>query len=292
MQTLEALNPIATAIYFVAVSGIAMLCTDPLLLFISLCGALLLFFLRNGARGMRTHAAYLLLFAVTALINPLVSHNGVTVLFVLNNSPITLEALLYGVTASAMIIAVLYWFRSFSQIMSSDKLLYIFGKLSPKLSLVLSMGLRYVPLFVAQMRRVSEAQTALGLYKDGNIIDKTRGRLRVFSVTVTWALENGIVTADSMTARGYGLSGRTHFSLFGFHRRDVLFIIAVLALFTVTCICAATGAIGFEFYPSLIPAEQTPFSAAGYISYGILAILPSAIEVKEKIKWKYLKSKI
>lgn len=292
MQTLNELNPIAAAVYFLAVAGTAMLCMDPLLLFISLCGSLLLFFLRNGTRNMRSHAAYFLLFAITSLINPFVSHNGVTVLFVLNDKPVTLEALLYGVTAAVMITAVLYWFRSFSQIMSSDKLLYIFGKLSPKLSLILSMGLRYVPLFLAQMRRVSEAQTALGLYKDGNIIDKMRGRLRVFSVTVTWALENGIVTADSMAARGYGLSRRTHFSVFGFHRRDVLFITAVLALFTVTCICAATGAIGFKFYPSLTPAEPTPFSAIGYISYGLLAVLPSAVEVKEKIKWKYLKSKI
>lgn len=292
MQTLDVLNPIAAAIYFIAVAGIAMLCIDPLLLFISLCGSLLLFFLRNGFCSMRSHVAYLLLFAVTALINPLVSHNGVTVLFMLNDNPITLEALLYGVTASTMILAVLYWFRSFSQIMSSDKLLYLFGRLSPKLSLVLSMGLRYVPLFINQMHRVSQTQTALGLYKDGNIVDKIKGRLRVFSVMITWALENGIVTADSMTARGYGLSKRTHFSVFRLQKSDAIFITTTLILFALTCTCAATGAIGFEFYPALAHAEQTTLSAVGYISYGILAILPSAVEVKEKIKWKYLKSKI
>ena len=44
--------------------------------------------------------------------------------------------------------------------------------------------------------------------------------MRALSVTVTWALENAVVTADSMKSRGYGLPGRTAFARQRFDGRD------------------------------------------------------------------------
>ena len=227
-----------------------------------------------------------------AVINPLFSHNGATVLFVINDSPITLEATLYGVVSSAMILAVLYWFRSFTQIMTSDKLLYVFGKLSPKLSLILSMGLRYVPLFNRQTKKINATQRALGLYKDDNIVDRIKGGTRVFSVLLTWALENGIITADSMAARGYGTGKRTHFSLFRFRRADVILILLTLILGTVACISLGTNSLDITFYPKIEISVFTPLSVWGLTAYALLTMLPTFVELKEKIKWNCLKSKI
>lgn len=292
MRRFDDCNPIVIAIYLIATAGIAMLCMNPLLLSLSLIGALSYYLSRNGSRGARFHLAALALFAVTALINPLVSHNGVTVLFVMNDNPVTLEATLYGIVAAEMIIAVFYWFALFTQIMTSDKLLYLFGKLSPKLSLVLSMGLRYVPLFGRQAKKINNAQRAMGLYKEDNVVDSSRGRIRVFSVLVTWALENGIVTADSMTARGYGLKKRRHFSIFKLRVSDAIILSLTLALATLTCACLALGKLDFEFYPYVKHAPLTWVSVIGYISYGALALLPTFSELEEKLKWKYLKSKI
>lgn len=292
MRSFEDFNPVAVTVYFLTVTGIAMFCMNPLLLSVSLLGAILFFLFRNGRKHGRTHFIWLLMFFFMALINPLVSHNGVTVLFVLNDSPITLEATLYGLTASGMVIAVLYWFRSFTQIMTSDKLLYLFCKLSPKLALVLSMGLRYVPLLSKQTKKVNDTQTALGLYKEDNIFDRIKGGLRVFSVMISWALENGIVTADSMTARGYGTGKRSHFSIFRFRKSDCSLLIITLILGTMTCAAIGTGALDFTFYPSVNPADITVMSYSGYISYGVLVLLPTIIGAGEKIKWKFLKSKI
>ncbi len=285
-------NPISVAIYIFAVSGIAMFCMNPILLSVSLIGALLLFLVRNGRRQAGSHFALLCLLCFIALINPLFNHNGATILFMLNDSRITLEALIYGAVASGMVIAVIYWFRTFTEIMTSDKLLYLFGKFSPKLALVLSMGFRYVPLFGRQAKKINQAQTALGLYKDDNIIDRTRGELRVFSVMLTWALENGIVTADSMTARGYGIGKRSHFSIFRFRLGDVLLMIISLILTTLTFVSLGVGALSVTYYPRVAFAEVTPFTYVGYISYALLVLIPILIETEEKIKWKYLKSKI
>ncbi len=292
MHSLENQNPIAVASYIFAVSGIAMFCMNPILLLASLVGGILLFIMRNGRKRLGSHFALLGLLCFMALINPLFNHNGVTVLFMLNDSRITLEALIYGAVASAMVLAVIYWFRTFTQIMTSDKLLYLFGGLSPKLALVLSMGLRYVPLFRRQSKKINETQRALGLYKEDNIVDKARGGLRVFSVMLTWALENGIVTADSMTARGYGVGKRSHFSIFRFRRGDVILMLISLTLTALTCISLGVGSLEVTYYPRFIFAEITPLTYVGYISYALLVLIPIFIERSEKIKWKYLKSKI
>ena len=283
-------NPIAASLYFLAVSGIAMFSANPIISAISLLGAVVLFLVNNGKKSLSYHLFSLLLFAIMSLVNPLVSHNGATVLFVINNNPVTLEALIYGICSSVTIIAVLYLFRSFTQVMTSDKLLYIFCVLSPKLALILSMALRYVSLFGTQIKKVQASQKALGLYKDDNIMDSFRGGIRVFSVMITWALENGIITADSMAARGYGIGKRSRFSLFRFKAEDVL-IISCTLLFSALTIYGISGA-EFEFYPYISAPEIDVKLVVGYISYGAMNLLPVIICVKEELKWKYLRSKI
>jgi len=285
-------NPIAVAIYFLAVICIAMFSMNPLLLLISLVGSFSLFIILSQKSAARTSLLFFALFLIMALINPLVSHKGATVLFVINDSPITAESIFYGITASAMVITVLYWFHSFTEIMTADKLLYIFGKFSPRLALILSMSLRFVPLFGKQSKKIEQTQTALGLYKDDNIIDRSRGKIRVFSIMVTWALENGIITADSMTARGYGTGKRSHFSIFKFRKHDLFLLISTVILTSATAVCLILGLFEFNFYPYISMARLSPLSVGGYISYGILCFLPTIIETEEKIKWKYLRSKI
>ncbi len=283
-------NPIAAALYFFAVTGIAMFSANPVISVISLFGAIVIFLMNNGRKSLSTHFFSAALFTVMALVNPIFSHNGATVLFVMNNNPVTLEALIYGVCAALTVIAVLYWFRSFSQIMTADKLLYLFGALSPKLALTLSMTLRYVPLFGTQIKKVHASQKALGLYKDDNIVDSFKGGMRIFSIMITWALENGIVTADSMTARGYGVGKRSRFSLFRFKAEDIFLICSTL-VFSVFSIYGAIGA-EFEFYPFISVPEADFRNIIGYASYGLLNLIPVIIGVKEELKWKYLKSKI
>ena len=293
MRSFSEYNPIAVAVWFLSVTGVAMFCNYPLLMVISLVGAVLFFLIRNGFTHGKTHLFFWLLFAVLALANPLVSHNGKTVLFVMNHNPVTLEAALYGVNSAVMIIGVLYWFRSFTQIMTSEKLLYITGALSPKLSLVLSMAMRFVPMFGRQSAKINAAQTAMGLYKDDNIIDDIRGKSRVFSVMVTWALENGIITADSMEARGFGTGRRTQLRRFRFTAADIAFLLTELALLLgITCAAVGTKSLSFEFYPSITAKAPDMLGVLGLISYGLMILMPMILETEVSLKWKYLRSAV
>ncbi len=286
------LNPAVIMTYYLSVIGTAMFCMDPVVIALSLVGACALFVTLDKKHSLKLHISFFLLFLVMALINPIWYHNGVTVLFVVNDSPITLEALMYGISASAMIVSVLYRLRTFTMIMTADKLLYVFGRLSPQLSLVLSMALRFVPLIRTQTAKVRSTQKALGIYREDNIADTLKGEMRIFSIIATWALENGIITSDSMEARGYGEHRRTNFSLFRFTRGDAVFLALCLIPAAVFAAAVASGEAAFTFYPAMSGTAVTPLSAAGYSAYGFLSLLPCILEWKEDIRWKYLISRI
>ena len=290
MRSFEDLNPIAVSVYFLFVTFISMFTMDIFLIVISLFGALTYFFSRNGLSNPKAHLFPLILFVITALLNPFISHNGATVLFVLNNNPVTFESFLYGLSMAIMLTGVLYWFKLFSDIMTSDKLIYVFGALSPKIALMLSLSLRYVPYFTTQIKKVKAAQTALGLYKDDNIIDRIKGSVRIFSVMVTWVLENGIITADSMTARGYGIGKRSRFSIFSWKPWDVLLLILSCAFAFVSLLCLRNAS--FSYYPYFELPVLNAVTVTGYLFYLALSLLPTIIHAKEAAKWRFLRSKI
>ena len=141
-------------------------------------------------------------------------------------------------------------------------------------------------------KKVNMTQKSLGLYREDNAIDGIRGALRVFSVMVSWTLENGIVTSDSMTSRGYGSGKRTFFSLYRFRIRDFIFISATLLLLAGTLVGMSAGALDFSYYPQITQIRISALSLLSYVSYGVLALLPSVLKISEDIKWKYLQSKI
>lgn len=291
MGALDRRHPAAVFVYFAGVMAVAMLTLNPALLLLSLLGGALLRLVRGEAR-LSALLFSLALFAAMTLINPLFNHNGVTVLFVLGDSPVTLEALLFGAASAAMIAAALTWCRVLSGVLGEDKLLYLFARVSPRVALVVSMALRGAGLFSAQAQRVRRAQKALGLYKEDNIVDAIRSDTRVFSILVTWALENGVITADSMAARGYGSARRTAFSRYRFTRGDAMLLAAGLLMTGLSLWGVLSGALDVSYYPAVRWAETSPLGWAAMIGYGALALWPALLEGGERLKWRFLRSKI
>ena len=125
---------------------------------------------------------------------------------------LTLESVIYGFAAGVMMVSVISWFACFNAIITSDKFIYLFGRVAPSMSLILSMTLRFIPRFKAQIKAVSDAQKCVGRdISSGSLIQRARNGITILSIMVTWALENAIEAADSMKSRGYGLQGRTAF---------------------------------------------------------------------------------
>lgn len=292
MKYFAKINPAMLFIYYASIIIISMFCMNPIMIGISVLGSYI--FLVSSEFGVRRsdHLICILIIIIGTAVNMIFSHNGKTVLLVINNSPITLESAIYGFFASLMITAVFVWFRTFSKIMTSDKLLYLFGALSPKLELILSIALRYIPLFSAQAQKIKEAQQTSGMYREDSLRDEMKNVNRVFSVMVTWALENGIVTAESMEARGYGVGRRTSFNLFRIKRSDIIFVTITILLFGVVIASLFFGALEFHYYPLFLLPSISLSQKVAYVSYIILVLMPSFIEKCEELRWKYYRSKI
>ena len=289
MRRFEEMNPIAVAAYYLCVLGLTMFTMDPVILALSLLSSVVNSVLL-GAATKRAHIFSVILFIIAAVINPIAVHNGATVLFYINDRPFTLEATLYGLAAAGMITAALYWLRCLTKALTSDRVMYILGKAFPKLALLVSMSLRFVSLMKIRWRKISDSQKALGLYTDGNLIDAVRGRARVLSVLITWTLENGIVTAESMESRGYGSGRRTSYAEYRFHITDGLFILVCAGL---TALCAAGIAQSkINFYPDISMELFSPWGITGAAAFCLLSVLPILINAKEEIKWRCLTSKV
>ncbi len=286
-------HPATLMIYFLSVLLVTMFVSNPILQTLAMLGGILfcLMLQRRSEIGGNI-GFYVPMFLLIAVTNPLFSHNGVTPLFFLNGNPVTLEAFIYGIFIAVMVIGVMMWCKCYSEIMTSDKFLYLFGKVVPKLSLILSMALRFIPMFKRQMHKVNRAQKAMGLYSSKSFTDKVRSAARVFMAMISWALENSMETSASMKARGYGIKGRTSFSLFRFHIDDSVLLTVCIMLLGITVSGAAAGETVFYYYPRISEPNLTPYAAAVYISFGLLSFLPFIIEVKEAIVWKYYISKI
>lgn len=282
-------NPAAVALYYLCVTGVTMFSVNPVIISISLPASVLNYCL-YAEGGVKPHVFSAVLLIVLTAVNPLVNHNGMTVLFYLNDRPITAEACIYGLVTAGTVVASLYWIRLFTKAMTSDRLLYLFGRLSPKLSLILSMSIRYVELLRGRWRRIRDTQRALGLYDDGNPIDALKGSARVLSILITWAIENGIITAESMEARGYGTGRRMSFRMFRFRSSDAILVIVFIALTALGVI--GIGAAKIVYYPAIGMDLTEPVSIAGYGGFAVLSILPVIINTKEAVRWRYLRSAV
>lgn len=275
--------------YFVLVLVFTMLLPHPAMLGLSLVCAVVYAVHLRGGRAVAGSLRYLLPMALlAAVVNPAFSHRGITVLAYLpSGNPLTLESILYGLFAAGLLCAVIIWFSCLSQVFSSDKLVYLFGRAAPALSLVLSMSLRFVPRFKTRFQQVADAQRALGRdVSQGRVFSRLRAAVTVFSIVVTWSLEEGIHTADSMKSRGYGLSGRTAFSLYRFDARDRGLLLWLGLCGAYLAWGWARGALAWRWYPSVKAAPLSPFTASFSLVFLALCMTPVFLDRREDAAWK------
>ena len=289
-STFAGWHPLVTTVYYAVVISFTMFCGSPVFLAISLAAAFLHSAIIKGAssiKGSIMLIAGLTVFA--ALINVLFTHNGETVLFYIGGNRITLEAFVYGLVMSMVISSVIMWFSGFGQVMTSDKLIYVFGRMAPSIGLVVSMIFRFIPLLKERYSEIHAGQTALGRGSLKGLMPKIRQTLKEVSILVSWSLEASIESADSMTARGYGLRGRTSFHLFRFDSREAARLILVIGLGACASAARLLGAGVMYIYPVIRPGdEDVPFAVklAGIASFILLALLPAAADIYGDYRWK------
>ena len=283
------LHPAVNCLYFALVLVLAMFLMHPASLLISLGCALAYQITLRGVRAVGMALGYLLPMALlAAVLNAAFNHGGTTVLFRLpSGNPVTLESVLYGLAAAAMLAAAVSWFACYSVVMTSDKFVYLFGRVIPSLPLVLSMTLRFVPRFTAQFRAVREVRQCMnrGL-PDGGRVGRIKNAAAILSTMTSWTLENAVETADSMKSRGYGLPGRTAFSVYTFDRRSRGMLVWL-------CLCGGylfcawgLGGLAWQYYPGVQGAGVSALGLGALLAQLALGLTPIIYNRREARAWK------
>ena len=177
-------HPAVNFLYFGLVLFFTMCFLHPACLLLSLAAALRYAVCLNGRRAVRRSLRYLLPAALlAALINPAFNHQGATILTYLpSGNPLTLESIAYGLAAAALLSAVVTWFSCYTAVMTSDKFVYLFGRVIPALSLAFVTSTPALPYGKRPYRRIR--MDAMG---DPDLLRRNRARLR-FSRKVSGAL--------------------------------------------------------------------------------------------------------
>ena len=288
-------HPLVNFLYFTLVIGFSMALNHPLAQGISLTCAIVYGAQAEGKKAVLfTLRRCLPVMLLTAFMNPAFSHEGITVLMYFpTGNPLTLESILYGLSSGVMLVTVMLWLLNFSRVITSDKFIYLFGRIIPAMSLVLSMTLRFIPKFKAQMDAVVDAQKSIGRdIAEGSLWHRTKIAVTVLSIMVTWSLENAIETADSMKSRGYGLPGRTAFSIYRFDDRDKMAML-YLGFCGIYLLCGTMiSAFGFRYFPTVRYIGINTVTLSFQFVYLILCIMPVVLNHLEERKWKAIHSKM
>lgn len=306
-------HPLVNVLFFISIIAFGMLLRHPVYLVISFISSTAYYMKLSGKDGRKTVFRFLLpMLLFVVIINSFFNHYGVTTLFILpSGNNFTFEALVMGIVSGITVVSVIQWFFCCNEVVTEDKFMHIFGRILPKGALVVSMILRFVPLYRRRYKEISQARKSIGLNGTDSFICKMKNTFKNIGILVSWSFENAIETADSMKARGYGLKGRTYYSRFQWQTGDTLALI-LLVLFDALIIFGLVSNSAYCIYNPYVIINQpseigttyiinelnltiNPFgflSIISLIAFTLLCFLPLTIDLKEDIKWHRLQSKI
>lgn len=274
--------------FFTAVMLFTMLIQQPVIVITSLLCSLIYGFYVGGRSSRRSFLRLILPSSfLVCIINPLFNHAGITILFYLpDGNPFTLESVIYGLVSGSMFSAVMLWCLCLRFTMTSDRIIFLFGRAAPKLGLLLSMIIRFIPQFTSQFRCVRSSQRCLGKdINQGNIFRRTSNFVRILSSVIGWSMEHSLITADSMKSRGYGLGRRTSYTIFRFERRD-LFLLSFTLLLSALVIFGFINSLGeFCYFPAVSQIGVSFVDIFTYVAFALLCVFPGIMDLKEGKKW-------
>lgn len=306
-------HPLVNVLFFISIIAFGMLLRHPVYLVISFISSTAYYLKLSEKDGRKTVFRFLLpMLLFVVIINSFFNHYGVITLFILpSGNNFTFEALVMGIVSGITVVSVIQWFFCCNEVVTEDKFMHIFGRILPKGALIVSMILRFVPLYRRRYKEISQARKCMGLNGTDSFICKMKNTFKNIGILVSWSFENAIETADSMKARGYGLKGRTYYSRFQWHTGDTLALI-LLVLFDALIIFGLVSNSAYCIYNPYVIINQpseigttyiinelnltiNPFgflSIISLIAFTLLCFLPLTIDLKEDIKWHRLQSKI
>jgi energy-coupling factor transport system permease protein len=260
---LHAARADAAAIYTLGLLAAAVVLRHPLELLAVLAAIAAAAGLAGIGRDLRRSAAGMLaVVCAIAVLNVLISRNGLTVLARLGELPpfgeidITLEALVYGgVIGLQLYIAVCVGMLATATV-DPDDLLRIFRRVSMRSAVTAALATRIVPVLEADARRLADARRCRPPLAGQRI---RGGRMAIVRATTTGALDRALDVAATLEVRGYALAGRPAGRRRPFSRHDIAFAASGVGLLALAIAARLAGIASFTADPvvriSLGPTE-------------------------------------
>ena len=289
----EKCHPAVNFIYFAGVIAGTIAFQHPIFLVISFLCAFAYSIKRNGWKALVFNLVLLPLIVAFALYYSSYHHFGITVLeqnMIGNN--MTLESLVYGFVLGAVVAGVLMWFSCVFSVFTTDKVVYLFSKVSPRLSLFLAIALRMIPRIKKEAKKINTAQKGIGRgVSQGNFFQRLKNCIRIFSMLITWTIESLTTASESMRSRGSSLRGRKAFSIYRFDDRDRAYVVGMFLCLTLTAMAVILRQTNIFYDPKIIMTPITAMSFLFYAGYGAFCLMPLGLELWTEYRfWKARKT--
>ena len=230
--------------------------------------------LAGVGRELRRAALLAVPFALlVAVINPLVTRDGLTVIAragelpVLGRLDITLEATANGGVLGLRALALILACALYAASVDPDDVLRLFRRVSFRSALTATLATRMLPVLGRDARRLRDAQRCRP--------DAPAPRLAVVRAAAANALDRAVDVAATLELRGYGSAARPPRARRPWSRHDVGFASAALALVGLAVAAGAGGVASFDAYPRL-QADLGPAQAALATAVVVCALAPFA----------------
>ncbi|MDX6639694.1 MAG: energy-coupling factor transport system permease protein [Solirubrobacteraceae bacterium] len=262
---LHAARPVVGIAWCAALAAAALVVDHPLVLaglLVALVGAALA--AGVGERLARTARMGLPLALAIALIEPLLQHDGLTLiarlgdLGPLGRLDITLEAVVYGSVLGLRALVVVAAFGLYAAAVDPDEVLRLFRRRGLRSALTVTIATRMVGVLEADARRLADGQRCRGT--------RPPSRMAVVRAVTSGALDRALDVAAALELRGYGArrpAARARAAR-PWSRHDLAFAASAVGIVALVVLGELGGASAFSAFPRL--------HGAGVAASGALAV--------------------
>ena len=272
----ESCHPFIILTYYIIVIICAASFDHPVFAGVSFLMACLHYIFQRGKRALFSLFVFITLIPVYSFLYSMYHHFGVTRLWTnFAGNPICLEAVIFGFVRAMCIVSVLLQLFCFFEDFSSEKLIFFFGRISPRISVYLSVLFRNIVLIRRRFLEVIKSREGIGMgIKAAKISGCAKGLLSVAAVTKTISMESLFTMSSSMRCRGLELKGRRAFARYRFTGRDSMISIVTALLSGIIWMAFALDQCHILYDPYIEMPPTAPLSFLFYGAYAIFLLIP------------------
>ena len=287
-------HPVVNFTFFIGAICFSVIIQHPIYLLAGLLTSSTYYMLLNGKKGWKTIGGLFRLFIFLTCINPLINTRGMTVLFHVFDRPYTLEALLYGVAIASIFVVMMLWLGCYNKIMTNDKFTSLLGNKMPTVSLLLGMVFRMIPNLIKKTKQIIEIRSSIGKWVESKstLRRKLSVGMIIIGILASWALEESVVTGDSMRARGYGAYKRSSFMIYRMTTTNWLLLAFMFVMIATVGCFGINGSMDATFVPECNIEPINGINVLGFLAYCGYLSIPIVLHIKEAIQWNISRYKI